>query len=84
MFKDYQGPLTPKAMLVHYFKESATRVLAPIRDSTGQSVHVDEYLGASSSLERRIVADAFARVERRMRMADNSQNVDDWLRLFES
>lgn len=84
VFKDYQGPLTPKAMLVHYFKESATRVLAPIRDSTGQSVHVDEYLGASSSLERRIVADAFARVERRMRMADNSQNVDDWLRLFES
>jgi Second Messenger Oligonucleotide or Dinucleotide Synthetase domain len=83
-FENYQGPQTPKAMLVHYFKESAQRVMAPIQDSTGQSVHVDEYLGSPSSLERRIVADAFARVERRMRTADTSQNVADWLRLFDA
>jgi len=83
-FENYQGSRTPKEMLVHYFKESAQRVLAPIRDSTGQSVHVDEYMGAPSSLERRLAADAFARVERRMRSADTSQNVGDWLRLFDA
>jgi len=83
-FENYQGLRTPKAMLVHYFKESAQRVMGPIRDSTGQSVHVDEYLGQPSSLERRIVSDAFARVERRMRTADTTQNVGDWLKLFDT
>jgi hypothetical protein len=82
VFKDYKGPLRVKDMLANYFSEAAGRVLAPIRDRTGQSVHVDEYLGPERSLDRAIVADAFARVARRMRNADAQLSVSDWRKLF--
>jgi predicted nucleotidyltransferase len=82
IFKNYNGDLTPKAMLRHYFHESSRRVQQPIRDRTGQSVHVDDYLGASNSLERKIVSDAFDRVSRRMSNADSAGSVEEWSRLF--
>jgi hypothetical protein len=81
-FRSYGGPKTPKAMLSHLFTESASRVLRPVTDSTGQSVHVDEYLGAADSKERMAVSDAFSRIARRMRLADSSASPDGWRGLF--
>jgi predicted nucleotidyltransferase len=82
IFKNYSGGLKPKSMLKYYFQEASKKVLQPIRDRTGQSVHVDDYLGAPNSLERRIVSDAFARVYRRIKNADNASSLDDWKTLF--
>jgi hypothetical protein len=83
VFKDYTGALKPKDMLKHYFQRASRLVLQPIKDKTGQSVHVDEYLGDTNTLERKIVSDAFARVSRRMTNADNANSVEGWHKLFE-
>ena len=48
-FRDYRGPLDPKAMLVHLLGHSIEAVKRPITDSTGQSRYVDEYLGPADS-----------------------------------
>lgn len=81
-FRAYDGPLTPKAMLSHYFARASERVLDPISDVTGQSLHVDEYLGPRHTIERRIVSDAFARIARRMERADRSGRTEEWRGLF--
>ncbi len=82
-FKSYRGDRELKPMLKFYFEQPATLFRQPIRDKTGQSVHVDDYLGAANSLERRIVADAFGRVGRRMSNADNAESIDEWTKLFD-
>ena len=51
-FRDYQGTRGPKAMLDHLLTHSMTAVMKPIVDSTGQSRHVDEYLGPAQSRRR--------------------------------
>src|SRR5258707_6172738 len=43
------GEMTTSAMLPAYFERARELILAPMRDSTGQSVHVDEYLGSANN-----------------------------------
>ena len=81
-FKVYSGDVKPKEMLKHFFSEASKMVKQPIRDSTGQSIHVDDYLGSANSLERRIVSDAFDRVNRRLKNADNFGSIAEWQKLF--
>jgi len=81
-FRSYKGLLNPKAMLEHFFDRSRELVLSPIKDSTGQSVHVDSDLGPANSGNRRAVSAALDRVHRRMRNADASGSVDQWLEPF--
>jgi hypothetical protein len=78
VFRGYAGERTTKAMLRYLFENAPNHVLAPIRDSTGQSVHVDEYLGKENSLQRKIAADALGRIGRRMANADASASVELW------
>ena len=82
IFSNFKGDLRPKTMLEHYFREASKFVRQPLRDRTGQSVHVDDYLGVQNSLERKIVSDAFSRVSRRMDNADNAGSLDEWVKLF--
>jgi hypothetical protein len=81
-FKDYSGLLNPKAMLEHFFDGSRALVLAPIKDKTGQSVHVDTDLGAANSSTRKEVSAALDRVYRRMKNADAARSEDQWLEPF--
>ena len=83
IFKDYNGLRTPKAMVRHFFESAPEHVKQPIRDSSGQSFHVDEYLGEANSLQRRIVADSLGRVARRIRNADGARSLDGWKELIE-
>jgi hypothetical protein len=83
IFKSYEGALTLKMMLKHYFQIASDLVRQPIFDRTGQSVHVDDYLGSPNSVERRIISDAFGRVGRRMNNADNAVSIDEWRKLFD-
>ncbi len=81
-FKTYSGPLNPKAMLEHFFDTSRDLVMAPIRDKTGQSVHVDAYLGPAKSKNRKEVSAALDRIHRRMKNADVLHSEDQWLEPF--
>ncbi len=83
VFRGYDGSKTPKSMLRHFFEHASEYVTEPIKDSSGQSVYVDEYLGSANSLERRIVADALGRIGRKMRNADGARTLDRWEELFE-
>lgn len=82
VFKKYDGPKTPKAMVRYLFENAPDHVKQPIKDSSGQSVHVDEYLGGANSLSRRIVADSLGRIARRIRNADGARSLESWKDLF--
>ena len=81
-FKEYSGLLNPKAMLEHLFDRSRALVLSPIKDNTGQSVHVDDDLGAPNSSSRKEVSAALDRIYRRMKNADVGRSEDQWLEPF--
>ena len=77
-FENYKGLRTYKAMVAHFFNRATGLVKAPILDRSGQSVYVDEYLGATNSQERRIVSQALQRVQRKLQNADAAKSVDTW------
>jgi hypothetical protein len=79
--KQYNGPSTVKALVMNFFKDAQSRVLAPIKDQTGQSRTVDAYLGSAGNIQRRIAADALAAIERKLRSATTAE---EWGRIIES
>ena len=81
-FKNYEGQRTYKAMVAHFFERAMELVKAPIVDRSGQSVYVDEYLGAANSQERRVVSQALQRVQRKLQNADASKSVYAWTELI--
>ena len=83
VFQGYDGPKTPKSMLSHFFEHAPEQVAQPIKDRSGQSIHVDENLGEANSLQRRVVADAFSRIARKIRNADGARSPERWKELFE-
>jgi len=82
VFAKYAGPKNPKAMLNHFFSEGSKLVLDPVKDKTGQSIHVDDYLGAPGSVNRKMVADSLATVARKMQNADGSREIRNWEQLL--
>lgn len=81
-FRDYEGEKVTRAMLPAFFEKASNLVLAPIRDRTGQSVHVDEYLGGEKSPERQAASHILDRISRRMRNANAAQSKSQWRALF--
>lgn len=77
-FKSYTGTHRTKDMLKYFFTHASDHLKYPIKDSTGQSIHVDDYLGPSGSLKRRIIADAVGRTGRSMQNADGANSLDQW------
>lgn len=82
IFDGYKGELAPRSMLKHFFENVGPRLLNPIADVTGQSDKVDEYLGEPSSIQRRVIADACARIGRRLKGADGAKDLALWRQLF--
>jgi len=78
-FRTYEGPQNPKAMLEHFFDKAQTAVLRPISDKTGQSVHVDDYLGAANSQARGSASAALNRIARQMKNANATRSKREWL-----
>jgi hypothetical protein len=81
-FRDYPGTRTTAAMLPAFFERARTLVLEPIRDSTGQSVHVDADLGPPNSQARQEASLALGRIARQMRTASVVASEARWLELF--
>lgn len=78
-FRNYSGAYNFKEMLQHFFEQGSRLVLRPISDSTGQSIRVDDYLGAPDSRERQSLSGRMERISRRMANADRVTSSDDWL-----
>lgn len=60
-FKSYGGPKDRASMLHHLLTHAAQAVLRPSADITGQSLHIDDHLGAAGSTARRGVSAALTR-----------------------
>ncbi len=81
-FRDYEGEYTTAQMLPFFMSRAKDLVLAPIRDSTGQSIHVDSYLGEANSDERLRASHLLDRLYKRMRMATMAESEPQWRDLF--
>jgi hypothetical protein len=81
-FRNYDGEKTTTAMLPVFFERGRELVLSPIRDTTGQSVHVDEYLGPANSPERIAISHVMGRIARRMRNATAAGSTAQWRAMF--
>lgn len=81
-FRGYEGPRTFSRMLPHFFEKAKDLVLAPIADRTGQSVHVDEYLGDANSAPRHQVSHLLARIGKRIKNAMAAKSQEQWRALF--
>jgi predicted nucleotidyltransferase len=81
-FRAYEGEKTTRAMLPVFFERARDLVLSPIRDRSGQSIHVDAYLGPENSEERQVVGHLLGRIARRMRNATLSASKAQWRALF--
>jgi len=77
-FSNYDGPKTRKAMLMHLTEYASSAVLSSIKDSTGQSIHVDDYLGEENSFQRQRMSKAISRIYNQMKIADSEQSFSRW------
>lgn len=82
-FKNYEGNRTYKDMLAHLCRTASKRVKAPIKDRTGQSLHVDDYLGSENSQTRNQVCSWLSRLATRLGTADKLRSLEDWQKLFD-
>ena len=77
-FRGYDGPKTVARMLPEFFRKIPQLLHSAIKDKTGQSVHVDQYLGGRGSPERLERAHVFRRIGRRMGNATAARSLDQW------
>ena len=80
IFKSYPetASKTPRSLLEYFFDTAKNLVKRPIEDKTGQSLHVDDYLGQADSSERQKISYVLDRISRRMKNADRVGSVDEW------
>jgi Second Messenger Oligonucleotide or Dinucleotide Synthetase domain len=81
-FEAYAGRRVYKDMLVHLLRSAAEGVRTPIRDRTGQSIHVDDYMGAADSQARQRTSSYIGRLARRLEIADRERRIGEWKKLF--
>lgn len=81
-FEGYEGRRVYKDMLVHLLRSAAEAVRTPIRDRTGQSIHVDDYMGAADSQARQRASSYIGRLARRLEIADRERRIGEWEKIF--
>jgi len=80
IFKSYpeSSPTTTKEMLKYFFEKGRDLIKTPIRDKTGQSINVDEYLGLENSKDRLGLSNTLDIYYRRMNNADTIGDISKW------
>lgn len=81
-FRGYTGAQTVAAMLPHFFEKAKDRVRRPMTDKTGQSLHVDGYLGPANGQERVAASHLLGGLSKRILNATAAGSLGDWKRLF--
>ena len=79
--KNYKGPTTPRALLSHILDHVSDRTRQPMKDVTGQSRNVDDYLGEPESSHRKLVSQAVSGIKRRL---DAATSLTQWKVMFGS
>jgi tRNA nucleotidyltransferase (CCA-adding enzyme) len=82
-FKSYSGPMTTKAITEHFFEKAKDLVKQNIRDRTGQSVNVDDYLGNEGSTLRIAISNSLDQISRNINSANARADITAWLSMFE-
>lgn len=84
-FKNYPNSKskTKKALMKHFFEKANEIVKSPIKDKTGQSIHVDDYLGKTNSNERIKISNTLKRIYNQMERADSIRSKDSWSKILE-
>lgn len=82
-FKDPETPRNYKDMILHFFESSCMAILHPIRDSTGQSIHVDDYLGDAGSTLRQKVSSSLNRLVNRIKSANSEASIESWKEILD-
>ena len=72
-FKTYNGRNDYYSMLSHFCNSIKDDVLCKIVDKTGQSIHVDEYLGENNSIERKRISNCYNRINNILNSTDINQ-----------
>jgi hypothetical protein len=81
-FRGFAGEKTTATMLPYFFQQAKDLVLYPIRDRSGQSVHVDSYLGDANSVLRQYESRLIGNLAKRMTNASAAQSRAQWEALF--
>ena len=76
-FKNYRGSTDLKSMVSHLTDYSSRAVNQPIRDSTGQSRYVDDYLGHQNSASRQGAASNFRRMRDSINQCRSRADLDN-------
>lgn len=71
-FKNYSGSLNWVSVLNHLLNHASEAVLSPTADITGQSVHVDAWLGSAGSSQRRAVSSSIRHIVGAMESAQSA------------
>ena len=76
-FKKYQGSTDRKSMVNHFLQFSSSAVMQPIKDSTGQSRFVDDYMGRPGSDARSKASTHFRQMKNRLGRAKSESDLDN-------
>ena len=76
-FTGYEGELDLRSMLMHFMGHSMKAVMSPIKDSTGQSRFVDEYLGQADSAPRKRASMHFGQMRGKVKSRRTRAEFDD-------
>jgi hypothetical protein len=71
-----------KSLVTEFFKEAPKFVRKQIKDITGQTKYVDEYLGKNDSIQRIMAADTLERTFRQIELSDTGTIKSTWTDLF--
>ncbi len=78
IFSNYSGADNPKEMLNHFFNSAPKYINHKISDSTGQSRHIDDYLGENDSVERKMCSNRINRIGQKIRNANIAMSLEQW------
>ena len=76
-FKNYRWPSDLKSMVSHLTDYSSKAVHQPIRDSTGQSRYVDDYMGDQNSHARQRAAASFRQMRDSLNQCRSEADIDN-------
>lgn len=79
IFKSYTGSTTIKSMIERFFDRAKDLVMRNIRDKTGQSVNVDDYLGSENSGLRQVISYDLDNISRNIKNANAQAEASSWL-----
>lgn len=81
-FSSCKAGETTKDLIGKFFQEAKDAIKTPISDKSGQSIHVDDYLGKRNSETRRRLSYQLDLIARKIKSANDSCSIKTWENIF--